>query len=157
MNPESRRLAFDTAVRLLARRNHTSLEIEQKLRKRGFDSEAIAWAVAECERLRYIDDEKTGRFYFLELKRKGCGPRRIRFQMKQKGLSGEFVEEMISGYEAGEEELEAARKALEKKRPRFDREPDARKRKEKMYRFLYSKGFSGEIISALLLKTGSDP
>jgi len=152
----SYRSALDSAVRLLSRRNHTALEIEQKLRRRGFSEETTASVIQECERLRYIDDKETGRCYFRELKRKGEGPTRIRSRMKQKGLSGEWVESMISQYTGDAEELENARKALKKKKPRFDREPDPRKRKEKMYRFLYARGFSGSVISALLWEKEGD-
>lgn len=150
MNENSYRSAMDSAVRLLSRRNHTALELEQKLRRRGFAPKTVASVIQECERLRYIDDKETGRCYFRELKRKGDGAARIRARMNQKGLSGEWVESVISEYTGDGEELENGRKALKKKKPAFDREPDPRKRKEKMYRFLYSRGFSGSVISALL-------
>ncbi len=150
MSEDSYRAALDSAVRLLSRRNHTALEIEQKLRRRGFSQETAASVIQECERLRYIDDHETARCYFRELKRKGEGSLRIRARMKQKGLSGEGVESMLFQYTGDAEEIENARKALKKKKPRFDREPDPRKRKEKMYRFLCSRGFSGAVISAVI-------
>lgn len=150
LGEDSYRSALDRAVRLLSRRNHTALEIEHKLIRRGFTRETAASVIQECERLRYIDDHETARSYFRELKRKGEGPVRIRARMKQKGLSGEWVESMLFQYTGDAEEIENARKALKKKKPRFDREPDPRKRKEKMYRFLYSRGFSGAVISAVI-------
>ncbi len=69
--------ALNTAVRVLARRDHTRFEIEQKLRQRGYDQEVIRDVVVECERLNYVDDERTAKVYIFQLARRGFGFRRI--------------------------------------------------------------------------------
>jgi len=138
---------MNVAVRLLSRRNHSRYEIEQKLKDRGFDADLTEKVISECQRLNYIDDKETARLYIQELKRKGYGTHRISISMKKKGLSGELTEEMLEQFNSESDELENARRVLENKLKSFEREKDIWKRKEKIYRFLYSRGFSKSVIS----------
>ena len=87
--------AMNTAVRVLARRDHTRLEIEQKLRQRGYDLEVIRDVVVECERLNYIDDERTAKVYIFQLARRGFGFRRIRLELLKKGLRGDRFDQIV--------------------------------------------------------------
>ena len=50
------------------------------------------------------------------------------------------------------DEAENALRVFQKKLPAFEREKDLRKRKEKIYRFLYSRGFSQAVISEIINK-----
>ena len=84
---------MNTAVRILAGRDHTRYEIRQKLKQRGFSPGAIRAAVAECERLNYIDDERTARIYIGQLVRRGFGFRRIAIELRKKGLQGRRFED----------------------------------------------------------------
>ena len=48
------------------------------------------------------------------------------------------------------EERNNADKLLEKKMKTFSREEDLKKRRDKIYRFLYSRGFNKDIIADLI-------
>lgn len=151
--------AFQTAVRLLSRRNHTRLEISRKLGQRKYTAEIVRKVIARCERLHYIDDDETARCYLRELVRKGFGTERIRYEMKKKGLFGEYVESLLSTYARSREEKAVADGVIGKHMRRFDRETDPSKRKEKIYRFMYARGFSADIIRRALKHrsiTGND-
>ena len=142
--------ALDTAVRVLTRRDHTRLEIEQKLKQRGYGSEVIRAVVAECERLNYIDDARTAKAYIFQLARRGFGFRRIRLGLRKKGLGGDRFEQIVEESRLEFNEREIASKVLQKKMKSFEREEDSKKRKDKIYRFLYSRGFSPSVISELI-------
>lgn len=142
--------AWDAAVRLLARRNHARAELAGKLRQREFSEPAIETALAACDRYGYLDDEETARQFFRELRRKGNGPLKIRRELARRGLAGEVVDRLLADYAGGAEERAAARELLEKRRARYDREPDPRKRREKIQRFLHGRGFTGAVIRELL-------
>jgi len=147
---EAYRKAMDCAVRLLSRRNHTKHELRQKLRQREFHAEIISDVISECERLRYVNDEETARVYLRELRRKGYGSWRVRFSMRKKGLENDLTDMLLSEENSESDELETARGAIRKKRAAFDREKDMRKKKEKIYRFLCSRGFASSVISELI-------
>lgn len=144
------RKAMNTAVRILVRRDHTGFELRQKLRQRGYDRGVIDAVLTECERLDYINDERTARVYIGQLARRGFGIRRIRLELKKKGLSGDRFESILNESSSEIDEHEIARKILQKKMKSFEREKDSKKRRDKIYRFLYSKGFSDIVISDLI-------
>jgi regulatory protein len=150
MIPGGKSSALDVAVRLLARRNHARGELAAKLRQRGFAAAEVDEALAACDRYGYLDDEETARQFFRELRRKGNGPLKIRRELARRGLTGDGVDRMLDGYAGGAEERAAARELLEKRRARYDREPDSRKRLEKIQRFLHGRGFTGAVIRQLL-------
>ena len=144
--------AMNTAVRLLTRRDHTRFEIIQKLGQRGFDGGVIDRVLAECRRLDYIDDERTARVYIDQLARRGFGFRRIRFELRKKGLTGERFEIILNEHLAEIDEHEIARKVMLKKMKSFESVEDGQKRRDKMYRFLYSRGFDASVISEVMKK-----
>ena len=142
--------AMNTAVRILANRDHSKYELKQKLRQRGFTRKVIDTVMLKCERFNYINDSRTARVYISQLKRKCFGKRYIRMALKKKRLNGTAIENILQENYSDADELEKAGKLLEKKMEAFEREADQKKRREKMYRFLYARGFKTEIIIDLI-------
>ena len=138
--------AMNTAVRILTYRDHSKYELKQKLQQRGFESKVINTVILECERFNYIDDKRTAQVYISQLKRKCFGKRYIRAALKRKRLGGATTENILLENYPEADELENAGKLLEKKMEAFKREADLKKRREKMYRFLYARGFSAAVI-----------
>ena len=146
----SRHRAMNTAVRILALRDHSKYELKQKLQQRGFGSKVIDTVIAECERLNYINDPRTARLYISQLKRKCYGKRYIRMALKKKRLISQVIEStLLQNYSEADERKNAGR-LLEKKQDTFARESDPQKKSDKIYRFLYSRGFSKDVISDLI-------
>lgn len=144
--------AFDTALRLLARREHSKYELAQKLKQRTFEDDVIKKVFLECERLNYLNDERTAQVFIEQLLRKGYGANRIRLELKRKRLTGKRISDIFKTMLSEAGELENAERVLIKNIKRFDREEDRQKRKAKIYRFLYSRGFSNQIISEAMKK-----
>ena len=142
--------AMNRAVRLLSGRNHTRVELHRKLKQKGVAEAVVREVIRECERLRYLDDRMTAGIYLEELRRKGYGGQRIRATMLRKGLEAGLVDGLLEESVEREDEVSSAARMLDKKRRTFERESDPRKRKEKMYRYLYGRGFSGSIISEVI-------
>jgi SOS response regulatory protein OraA/RecX len=65
-------------------------------------------------------------------------------------LSGAAIEKIFSENYPGVDEYEHAGRLLEKKMKTFERVADLKKRREKIYRFLYSRGFSPAVIRDLV-------
>ena len=144
--------ALNTALRILTGRDHSKSELIRKLKQRGLKSEDIEKAVSECERLDYINDERTARVYINQMIRKGHGLNRIRHEMNKKGLRGQRIQNILSEIESDIDEAEGAERILKKNVKRFEREPDLKKRRDKIYRFLYARGFSQDTIRKLINK-----
>jgi SOS response regulatory protein OraA/RecX len=70
--------------------------------------------------------------------------------LKKKRLYDAAIENILLENYAKIEERENADKLLEKKMKTFNREEDLTKRRDKIYRFLYSRGFNKDVITDLL-------
>ncbi|MBQ6873670.1 MAG: regulatory protein RecX [Clostridia bacterium] len=86
------RRAFNKAIELISRREHSRKEIVTKLTQRGF-AEVAEDVADELERLDYLDDERFAGMYAKELKqRKSMGKRRIAQELYLKGISRDIIE-----------------------------------------------------------------
>ena len=142
--------AMNAAVRILTYRDHFKIELKQKLQQRGFTINVIDTVLAECERLNYIDDNRAAHVYISKLKRKCFGKRYIRQALKKNRLSAVVIDKILLENYTEAEEHENAGKLLEKKIKTFYREEDSKKRRDRIYRFLYSRGFNKDVITDLL-------
>ena len=144
------RKALNSALRILTGRDHSKYELTRKLKQRGFKQQDIEKAVSECIRLDYINDERTARVYIRQLIRKGYGVKRIRHDMDKKGLRGKQVQNILSETFSDADEHDSAVRVLKKNIRRFELESDPKKRRDKIFRFFYARGFSQEIIRKIL-------
>jgi len=148
------RKALCSALRLLGRRDHSVAELRQKLIRRGVTEDVIQAVVAECLRLNYLDDARTARTLIERFKRKGCGVYRIRYELAQRGLSGERFRDLLEKSVTPSEERELARRTLQQKLKTLGREPEHRKRMLRLQRFLRGRGFSDAVIAEVLENMG---
>ena len=146
----SSKSALNTALRILTRRDHSRYELVRKLKQRGFSVEDIDHAVADCERFDYINDWRTAKVYIRQLKRKGYGKKRIQLELNKKGLRGDRIRNILDESVTAADEYKGAERILQKNMRRFKREKEVLKRRDKIYRFLHSRGFSPEVIAAAI-------
>ena len=144
--------ALNTAIRLLTHRDHTGFELLQKLKRRGLNPATVDAILAECKRLNYINDERTAQVLIGQLAGKGFGLHRIRMELKKKGLKGDRFEAIFRESASEIDEREIAQRILKKKIKSYQREADEKKRKARIYRFLYARGFSDTVISEMIGK-----
>jgi len=135
------------ALRLLARREHTSQELESKLSPHAGSSEDLKGLLSGLTQKNQLSEERFAEERARQLSRK-YGTARIRQDLKAKGVSQELIERV-----SPTDELERARAILERKY----REPaSSREERAKRMRFLQARGFSSEIIFKLLSARGED-
>jgi regulatory protein len=142
--------ALDSAFRSLSRRDHTRKELAVKLRQKGFDRSAIAGALERCRELGYLDDAKTAAIIAGHLAENGYGPLRVRQVLGQKGLDDAAIEQALVCCGDEKAQVLSARRLLEKKASRLNREADPWKRRQKAYRFLAGRGFASTVIKSAI-------
>ena len=145
--PDSSNKALSTALRILTPRDHSRYELVQKLKQRGFSREDIDDAISACLRFDYINDVRTTKAYIRQLKRKGYGKKRIQLELNKKGLKGDRIQGILDQNVSEADEREGAARILKKNIKRFEREKDRLKRRDKIYRFLHTRGFAQGIIA----------
>lgn len=129
------------ALRLLARREHSSKELERKLSPHAESAEVLDALLAELRAKRQLSDERYAEERARWLARK-YGAAKIRHDLKSKGVAPELVQRISSG-----DELERAAAILRRK---FRSPATTREERARRMRFLQSRGFSYETVRGAL-------
>ena len=128
------------AMDFLARREHSLQELRRKLKRRFDDEELIE---SELQRLKddnLQSDERYADSFLRQRSAKGYGPRRVRHEMREKGLSGA---EISNAFERVEVDWYALAAAVMSKK--FGDTPAADiKEKARRIRFMQYRGFNGD-------------
>lgn len=145
----ARRAALTVALRILSVRDHSVAELARKLKRHGFAEDAVRAVQDECLRLGYLDDRRWMDQAIDRLKRKGCGSRRIRVELTQRGVAGADAEARLRESFGSAEELEVALATARRKWKTLQAEADPRKRVQRLQRFLHARGFPESVIYAV--------
>ncbi len=133
------------AMDLLSRREHSTYELTLKLKKRNFDMDEIT---AALDRLQQENLQSDSRFIESVVNSRvsaGFGPVKIKYELRQKGISVEWVDDYFSGMTVEWEQLMAAQRS--KKFGQII--PVDYREKMKQARFLQNRGFSTESVMRL--------
>ena len=106
--------AMEKAVALLAMRSRTQQEIADALRKNAYPERTIARVMARLDEAGYINDTDFAEQWAASRTTKGMGARRIRMELRQKGVDSEAIDEALSAIDHDDMlsgALKAARKA----------------------------------------------
>ena len=133
------------AMDLLSRREHSAHELTQKLRQRDFDTDEIEAALVVLQQDNLQSDNRFVESMVNYRINNGFGPLKIKHELRQKGVSGELVEDYLSGLTVEWRQLMEAQR-----NKKFGQDiPLDYKEKMKQARFLQNRGFSPESVMRL--------
>jgi regulatory protein len=144
--------AYNKAIALLVRREHSARELKAKLTRRGFDATE---SVASIERLQSKDFQNDARFGEMLVRSRiagGYGPRWIVAELKTHGIAEASARELI---EATEPDWPALiRRQL---RRRYGSQPAANlAERAKRAAFLLRRGFDAATVQSITRAQGVD-
>jgi regulatory protein len=144
---QSERKAVEiTAVRLLARREHSVEELRRKLSVRGYSEASIETVLAKLEAKRLVSDDRFITSFIHHHAQRGQGPIRIRAELRQQGIAANLADAALD--EADIDWLVQARVVHRRK---FGASPPTGlAERAKQARFLQYRGFSSDQIRAVL-------
>ena len=144
--PEAADQAFETGVRLLARREHASGELRRKLRQRGFGEAAVEAALARLSECGYLSDERFVEVFVRNRCEQGHGPLRLEADLQARGVNAATYRPFLDALDVDWVAL-----AREQKRRRFGAgRPSSRRDWGRQGRYLAGRGFSAEQVRAVL-------
>ena len=144
-------LIKENSFRYLSNRNHSKLELAQKLRKKKYRKELIDEIILELTEKDYLNDERFANEYFNAKLKRNIGPRKIKAGLYQKGVDREVIELVeVNNFDDQILFENATKVALKKYNQLKVRQIDQIKIKQKLYSFLISKGYSSDIINKVL-------
>ena len=141
-------------MNLLKTMDRTEADVRRKLSEGGYPSEAVDDAVEYLRSYHYIDDDRYASEY-IRCKSASMSRRQITAKLVEKGVSKDIIERSFAAYDeengtdSDEAELELIRKLITKRCPGGTEDLDYNER-QKLYSYLYGKGFSVGKIDACL-------
>ena len=132
------------ALRLLAQREHSRVELERKLAKYEEEPGTLAQALDELEARDFLNEGRVVQSV-LHQRAGRLGAMRLRQELQQKGIAPEAIAAAIA--QLKDTELARAREVW---RGRFGEPPSDAADRARQARFLMARGFSGEIVRRVL-------
>jgi regulatory protein len=137
---------FNKALQILARRDHSCRELNDKLRERGFGRKEIHETIDECTRSDYLNDKRFADTYLHQLQCKGNGIHCIKQKLNSKGISKEIISDSIATHCTDNNQMDACRQVLLKKIKYIKENKKIQASRPKLQRFLTGRGFSSHIV-----------
>ena len=134
----------ETSLKIIERSYKTKKEMTKKLLEKGYSLEEINETLKFLEEYNFINDESYTKA-FINDRTKTQGKQKIKYALKNKGVSDEIIEEELSKLDMEKEKENANILALKKYNILIKRESDKYKLKEKIIRFLISRGYNYEV------------
>ena len=140
---------YNKALKFLSYRPRSEKEIRGKLKRKKASEEIINKIIQRLKENNFINDEEFVKWWIEQ--RTTFKPRSlklIKIELRQKGVDKELIEETIDRLSSTIDDLESAKKLIDKRLPRY-KNLSGDKKFQKVARYLSSKGFSYDIIKEI--------
>jgi len=134
--------AVEQALRALRHRERTSRQVDAHLAARGYDERERDAAIATLARTGLVDDRRFAEARAATLAGKGASNAHIRHDLDDAGVDRETVEETLA--------------TLEDERTRAQRVVERRGADARTLRYLIAKGFSADLVQAVVAESRAD-
>lgn len=143
---KSKKTALAKAVDFLARQDHSTAKLREKLMRLRYDKTDIDVAIEKLIAKGYLNDRAVceRQFHYLYAENR-ASVRRIGAKLRERGFDEEDIASCVP-FDTEEREITVARRLIEQKyRHTAAKEVDKAKESEKMKAFLYRQGFDGDV------------
>lgn len=137
-------------MRLLARREHSRLELQRKLAPHAQDPDEVANLIEDLVRRGWLSEQRVVE-QLIHVRRGKLGSQRIRQELLDKGIAEELVAQALPELKDGD--LEVARALWHRK---FGKPPRDMAERAKQVRFMQSRGFALETVWRIIKQGGDD-
>lgn len=137
--------AKDYAFLLLKFRMRSEKELASRLKKKKFDDEIINQTISFLKDKDFINDNYFAKTWIESRIKKPLGIRRLRQELKLKGVDKEIIDRQIEEVKKDYSEEDVVLAVVRKKIERL-RGVDPYKAKRRIYTYLLGRGFSPEIV-----------
>lgn len=150
--PEKQHRIRNTALRLLTRKPYTVAELENKLTaKFPEDTALVTQVIKECQRIKLLNDLQYAQEYVrYRLATSPRGKFSLRLELQKKGVPPDIISQVLETLFAEGEEVKNALAVATRKQQSFVTNLPKKKQKEKLFRFLSSRGFSKDVVFQVL-------
>ncbi|HRY59922.1 MAG TPA: RecX family transcriptional regulator [Patescibacteria group bacterium] len=149
-NEEVNAKAFNAAANFLKIRERSKKEIRDKLKTKEYLENVIEKVLEKLERLDIVNDKRFAEMFVRDrMKLKPKGKKVLKMELMQKGIDRNTIDEVLGDMLGGENEIELAKKVLEKAEKKYSGSEENIKR-DKIVKYMLARGFKYEMIISLL-------
>lgn len=145
MKTSSFEKARDYAFLLLKFRPRSEKELYQRLKKKRFDDGIIRETLAFLKEKGFVNDTNFSRAWIESRLKKPLGLRKIKQELRQKGITKEIIDRQLQDLKKNYFEEEIVRRVAQARMGRL-KDIDPRKVKSRIYAYLLRRGFSPDIV-----------
>lgn len=153
--PTHSQTAYELALKLLARRDHSTSQLRDRLKKNQYSSNDIALAISRLTESRALDDTRSAIAYARRSANvKLRGKRRTQQELQVRGFDFSVASDAVETVFDDIDETAVLERAIQK---RLSGPVRTRTQFQKLYKALLHQGFPSEAVAcALLARTGSN-
>ncbi|MBI5449984.1 MAG: regulatory protein RecX [Gammaproteobacteria bacterium] len=140
------------AIGLLARREHSRAELQDKLQRRDYPPRQVVEVLTALQHEGLVNDRRFAEQFVHARQQRGQGVQRIRRELRERGVDGELIEQALAGT-MGQDWM-AQLRAVQRKR--FGRLPQDARERARQARFLYYRGYTAEQVNRLFRMQDDD-
>jgi len=137
------------AFQLLKFRARSQKEISYRLKRKKISQKNITRIIDFLKKVELLDDNEFARSWVKSGISRRLGTRRISFELKQKGVEREIIEEAIDAIKDRYKESDVALELAKKKLADL-KNIDKVKAKQRIYGFLARRGFSFDVVNEVI-------
>ena len=142
--------ARNYAYRLLAYRARSSLELAERLRRKGFSKKIVEGIINDLEGLNYLNDREFSKtFVETRFSSNPCGRKLIEQELKKKGKNEEIIRNTCEAVFNSNREHELASSLALRRLSRY-KDLDEKAKWHRLYGLLGRRGFPLEIVQEVL-------
>jgi regulatory protein len=147
---EVKQECFDSAMRFLQSRMHSTAELRRKLGRHEWGAAVIDAVLSDLARMGYVDDERFARTRALSASQhKHHGPRRAMVELLKAGVKSDVAKGAVDDVYGSVDNTAAARELARKQAPRLKRlEPVVARRR--LVGMLQRRGYDYETIKPVI-------
>jgi len=138
------------ALRLLARREHSRLELQRKLAPHTENPDEVTDLIEDLVRRGWLSEERVVE-QIIHARRDKLGSQRIRRELLEKGVDEELVSRALPQLRDGD--MAAARALWQRK---FGKPPADTAARARQVRFMQSRGFALETVLRIIRQGGDE-
>jgi regulatory protein len=146
--------ARERCVRLLSLRARSAAELRERLERADFAQDTIAEVLGDLKRVGLVDDEDFARSLIASRQASGgVGRRKLRWELRRKGIDEELIRRMIDELTDEETEMQQALHLVER---RTEGQSLAPTDVPRLRRLLLGRGFGHGIVESVLQRLTKD-
>ncbi|MCQ9207973.1 MAG: RecX family transcriptional regulator [Omnitrophica bacterium] len=147
--PQAKELikAKDYVYKLLSYCQRSTREVKERLRKKGFNPAVTRKTIKYLSEINYLNDQEFAKSWIRsKMQSSPVGRAVLRYQLRQKGITEEVLEQALGELSSHYDEFRVAKKLVASRRLRYKGLKDQKKLKKRLYDYLRRRGFSSETI-----------